>query len=148
MVGSASIMAKAFVFVTTLGNAKLVINVAIYTFVRYLMPKEKFVGRSIPPRITRSRLTDSRAWHMGTQIACRLPGISRSLAVKTNSFLTLHPVDVPSEQDSAASSRCKSACFLDLFAGARAPVFSALQSMSYDCIEPVDKINGPSHDNS
>ena len=79
-------MAKVFVFVTTLGNAKLVINVAIYAFVRYLMSKGKFVGRSIPTRITRSRLTDSRAWHRGTQIACRLPSISRSLAVKTNLF--------------------------------------------------------------
>lgn len=146
MVGSVSIMAKVFVFVTTLGNAKLVINVAIYTFVRYLMPKGKFVGRSIPPRIARSRLTDSRAWHMGAQIACRLPGISWSLAVQTNSFPTHHrsillqnKIQLPAAAVSQLVSWICLRVLGHLF-------FFALQSMSYDCIEPVDKINGPSHD--
>ena len=53
---------------------------------------------------------------------------------------------VAPETTTAASSHCKPAVFLDLFAGARAPVFCALHSKSYDCIEPVDKINGPAHD--
>ena len=50
-----------------------------------------------------------------------------------------------SDPDVAADCSHKPACFLDLFAGARAPVFSALRDQSYDCIEPIDKINGVSH---
>lgn len=51
-----------------------------------------------------------------------------------------------SDPDVAADCSRKPACFLDLFAGARAPVFSALRDQSYECIEPIDKINGVSHD--
>ena len=58
----------------------------------------------------------------------------------------LLPINFVSKPDTAAISQCKPACFLDLFAGARAPVFSALHKKSYDCIEPIDKINGASHD--
>ena len=56
------------------------------------------------------------------------------------------PTNFVSKPDTAASSHGKPASFLDLFAGARAPVFSALHEKSFDCIEPIDKINGPSHD--
>ena len=38
------------------------------------------------------------------------------------------------------------AFFLDLFAGARSPVFAALRAQGADCIEPIDKINGDHHD--
>ena len=38
------------------------------------------------------------------------------------------------------------AFFLDLFAGARSPVFAALKAQGADCIEPIDKINGDHHD--
>ena len=58
----------------------------------------------------------------------------------------LLPTNFVSKPDTAAISHCKPACFRDLFAGARAPVFSALHEKSYDCIEPIDKINGTSHD--
>ena len=56
------------------------------------------------------------------------------------------PNSFVSKSDTTASSHCKPACLLDLFAGARAPVFSALHEKSFHCIEPIDKINGISHD--
>ncbi len=111
MAGSASIMARAFAFVITLGNASRVINVDICTYVRYLMPKESFAALSIQRRITRSHLTD------------RFQNQIQLLSVNVSQLVS-------------------SICLLE-----QGPqFFPALHKKSYDCIEPIDKINGASHD--
>eukprot|EP00435_Cladocopium_sp_Y103_P002494 s2776_g1.t1 len=55
----------------------------------------------------------------------------------------LHICPIP---DQASGFLLPTAFFFDIFAGARAPVCSFLHAQGFDCLEPLDKINGPSHD--